>query len=357
MSLYTFASLKDFAGIPVSKPTFFRYVDKGLVPPPFENEAGAKTWTGLQAVFLKEFFKDLKYLPTITNKKTKVVSVCLQKGGVGKTSLTINLATALAFRDRKVLIIDADQQASASLYLGARVFSIEDAMLFKEHPNPSIFDVLFEEKDPAKVITHKAFDIRSEDFYKQISLDILPSGSEMAQGETFLMNEVSRHDRFKQLIIEPLSGYYDYILIDCPPSLSLITMNALYASDALVIPMMPTAFAFDGLFHLFRTISSIQSKTKGLNHPLVLAGVAILNKSQTIAQESTCANIAKVFGNKVFTNVVPARTLHQESELQQTPIISYTSDVGKAYLGIADEFIQRIEGLGPASDIDDTHEE
>lgn len=344
MALLTFNQLKDAANIPVSKPTFFKFIKHGLLPNPYsQTENGTNLWTPLQAVYLKSFFKDIKLNPQLSRKKNKVFCVLLQKGGVGKTSLTINLATAVGMlTGKKILIIDADQQASASLGLGVRNLNIDAAMLLQEDRHASIFDVLFNEAHPQDVIQHKVVQAKMDETLIDVHLDIMPSGGEMAHGEHLLFNVISRHDRIKQLVIKPVLDYYDYIFIDCPPSLSIVSLNALFASDYLLIPMIPTAFAFDGLLHLFNTIESIQSPTKGLDHPIGLAGVAVLNKSQTIAHDSIIKRIEEVFGDKVFKNHIPARTMHQEAEMLQQPIASFRSDLAVAYLDLAKEFLQRI---------------
>ena len=241
----------------------------------------------------------------------KILSVANQKGGVGKTTTTVNLSAGLANRGKKVLIIDADPQGNATSALGV-----------DKECELSTYDVLVNEVDMKEVIQQTGTK----------KLDICPSNINLAGAEVQLVSMVSREQRLKEQL-DKIRSNYDYIFIDCPPSLGLITLNAFTASDSVLIPVQCEYFALEGLGQLMNTINLVK---KHLNKEIYIEGAVL-----TMYDLRT--EVKKYFENKVYKTVIPRNVKLSEAPSYGMPIITYDpkSKGAKAYDKLAKEFIKR----------------
>ena len=250
----------------------------------------------------------------------KIISIANQKGGVGKTTTTVNLSAALGVLEKKVLLIDADPQANASSGLGF-------------DPNKkdlSLYQVLYGAKNISEVIK------KSE----SPNLDIIQSSIDLVGIEIELVDQDAREHRLKEKIIE-IKDNYDYIIIDCAPSLGLITLNALTSSDSVLIPIQCEYFALEGLGKLLNTIKSIQ---KVHNEDLEIEGILLtmfdtrLRLSNQVVEE-----VRNHFGEIVFDTIIQRNIKLGEAPGFGKDIITYdvTSKGTKNYLSLADEILNK----------------
>lgn len=257
---------------------------------------------------------------------SKVIAVCNQKGGVGKTTTSVNLAASFAVLEKKTLLIDMDPQGNASQGLGINEGQDED-----------IHEALYLAASPdtlKKEELEKSIKSTKLDFLK-----IMPSGPDLAVLEIELVNAMSRERRLER-IINILKPDYDYIIIDSPPSLNLLTINVLTAASSVLIPVQCEYYALQGLAELFNTIRLVQ---KNLNNDLTIEGALLtmfdirLNLSKQVAEEvKTC------FSKKVFQTVIPRNIKLSEAPSHGKPAILYdVQNKGtQAYMKLAEEIIQ-----------------
>jgi chromosome partitioning protein len=249
--------------------------------------------------------------------KTKTIAVLNQKGGVGKTTSAVNIASFLAITETPVLLIDMDPQANASTGIG-----ISNKKL-------SIYDLLINNKNINNTIYKTDIDF----------LDIIPSDSKLAGAEIELVSMFTRETIFKQ-IIQNIMGKYKYIIIDCPPSLGLLTINALTASNSIIIPIQCEYYALDGLSQLLNTIRLVQ---KNLNSNLKIEGILItmfdsrLNLSQQVLKE-----VQDYFGDKVYKTLINRNVKLGEAPSHGKPIILYdaSSTGAQNYMNLVSEILQ-----------------
>ncbi len=254
----------------------------------------------------------------------RIIAIANQKGGVGKTTTTVNVAACLAAAEMRVLLIDADPQGNATSGIG-----LEKATL-----SATIYDGLLEPTQLRKAIIPQVL------FHH---LSVIPATSDLAGAEIELVGLDRREFRMREAL-RGLREDYDFILIDCPPSLGLITVNMLVAADALLIPLQCEYFALEGISQLVRTIRLIQ---ENLNPALTIDGVLLtmfdarLNLSRQVA-----ADVRSHFGTVVFNNVIPRNVRLAEAPSFGKPIILYDlASVGaQAYMGVAREMIERSNG-------------
>jgi chromosome partitioning protein len=260
---------------------------------------------------------------------SRVIAIANQKGGVGKTTTAINLGAGLAVAERHTLIVDMDPQGNATSGLGIDRASVES----------SIYDVLVEDTPLQSVIrkgAHFSF------------LDLAPSSQDLVGAEVELVDRPERETALRRAL-EPLRDAYDYILLDCPPSLGLLTLNTLAAADTVLIPIQCEFYALEGLSQLLNTVRLVQHN---LNASLEIEGVLLtmydqrLNLSRQVAEEAK-----EYFGDRVFETVIPRNVRLAEAPSFGKPIVLYDvlSQGAQSYLALAREIITRESSPRPGA--------
>jgi chromosome partitioning protein len=258
-------------------------------------------------------------------KEPRLLAVANQKGGVGKTTTAINLATALCAIGQKVLLVDLDPQGNATTGLGIRRVDIKE----------NVYDVLFEGADAGAIAIPT----------KVPGLSVVPSSIHLSGAEIELVNAENREYRLKSALRRPLG--YDYVIIDCPPSLSLLTLNALVAVDSIIVPLQCEFYALEGLSHLVKTIERVK---KTFNPNLEIHGVVLTmfdqrnNLSGQVAED-----VREYFGEKVYKTVIPRNVRLSEAPSFGLPAIVYDMKCAgsEAYINLAREVIKRERNENP----------
>jgi chromosome partitioning protein len=249
----------------------------------------------------------------------RILAITNQKGGVGKTTTCVNLAASLAATKRRVLLIDLDPQGNATTGSGVEKSGLKH----------TIYHVLIGDKSIAEV--RVAADS---------GFDVVPANRELAGAEVELVNELARETRLKAALSE-LDADYDYILIDCPPALNLVTVNALTAAHAVMIPMQCEYYALEGLSDLVNTIKKVRAY---LNPGLEIEGLlrTLFDPRNMLAQQVS-AQLTQHFGEKVYRTVIPRNVRLAEAPSYGQPALAYdrASKGAQAYLALAGEIINR----------------
>ncbi len=250
----------------------------------------------------------------------KIIAFANQKGGVGKTTTCINISAYLAAMGKRVLVVDMDPQGNATSGLGVE----------KNKDIATLYDVIDGEKAAADVVQKTALR----------GLDIIPSTVDLAGAEIELVQKDAR-ERVVKEILTPFRNIYDYIMIDCPPSLGLLTVNALTACDSVAIPIQCEFFALEGLSQLMNTVKLVK---KHLNASIDVEGVILTMKdSRSNLVQQVSQEIRRFFGQKVYSEAVPRSVRLAEAPSHGKPIILYEpkSKGAKAYMAITEEFLKR----------------
>jgi len=230
----------------------------------------------------------------------KVIAICNQKGGVGKTTTSINLSTYLALSGKRILLIDIDPQGNATSGLGINKHNIKQ----------SVYDLVIEEIDPRPIIIPTGID----------NLSLVPSTLSLTGAEVELVGIMGREYRLKKAL-SPILNDFDYIIIDCPPSLGLLTVNALSAADSVLIPVQCEYYALEGLGQLVNTVNLVR---ENLNSSLVIEGVLLtMADFRTNLTNEVIDEVKKFFKGKVYNSVIPRNIKITESPGFGKPIAIY----------------------------------
>ncbi len=254
----------------------------------------------------------------------KIVTIANQKGGVGKTTTAINLAAAVAVAEYHTLLIDIDPQANSTSGLGIDVRSMER----------NVYEVLIDNLDPREVI------VKTEMPF----LSLLPSNINLVGAEIELVDFENRETILKN-IVENIRNEYEFIFIDCPPSLGLLTLNGLVAADSVIIPVQCEYYALEGLGQLLNTINIVQ---QNLNHKLEIEGVLLtMYDSRLRLSNQIVDEVKKFFGDKVFSTVISRNVRLSEAPSHGKPILLYEaiSSGARNYMELAKEFLRRQQSV------------
>ena len=255
-----------------------------------------------------------------THGPARIIAMCNQKGGVGKTTSTINLAAALARYGRRVLAVDFDPQGALSAGLGVQA-----------HDVPTIYDLMLgHEKDPRAAIQRSTIE----------NLDVIPANIDLSAAEVHLVSEVAR-EQILGSVLRKVSADYDVVLIDCQPSLGLLTVNALTASHGVLIPLACEFFALRGVALLIETIDKVKDR---LNPQLELDGIlATMYDPRTLHAREVLERVVDTFGDKVFDTVIGRTVKLPDAQIAAKSVLDYApaNAASEAYLKLARQLVQR----------------
>ena len=249
----------------------------------------------------------------------KIISIANQKGGVGKTTTSVNLSSCLALAKKKVLLVDADPQGNATSGVGG-----------KKDFGKSTYNLIMNNEDIQNVIQPTVIP----------NLDLCASNIDLAGAEVELVSQISRETKLKDAL-NSARVEYDYIIIDCPPSFGLVTLNALTASDSVLVPIQCEYYALEGLGQLMSTIDLVQ---KHLNPKLDIEGVVLtMYDARTNLSKQVIDEVKKYFKNRVYKTIIPRNVKLSEAPSYGMPIALYDkrSDGAKAYVSLANEIIRQ----------------
>ena len=259
--------------------------------------------------------------PLESHGPARVISMCNQKGGVGKTTTTINLGAALAELGRKVLIVDFDPQGAASAGLGINAHELDS----------TIYDLLVASRPDIRTVIHET---------TVEGLDIVPANIDLSAAEVQLVNEVAREQALKR-VLRPVLDEYDVILVDCQPSLGLLTINALTASHGVIIPLETEFFALRGVALLVETVERVKDR---LNATLEIDGIlATMVDSRTLHSREVLERLEDAFGDQLYDTQIRRTIKFPDATVASEPITSYapTHPGAEAYRRLAREVIAR----------------
>ena len=258
--------------------------------------------------------------PLKSHGPARIIALCNQKGGVGKTTTSINLAAALAEYGRKVLAVDFDPQGALSAGLG-----------IPTHDVPTIYDLLLDTKrDAHDAIVHSSVE----------GLDVMPANIDLSAAEVHLVNEVARETILAR-VLRQVAGEYDVILIDCQPSLGILTVNALTAAHGVIIPLECEFFAQRGVALLIETIDKVRDR---LNHTITMDGLlATMYDPRTLHSREVLERVVEAFGDDVLETVIGRTVKFPDASVSGVPITEFAPEhaAAQAYLRLARELVAR----------------
>ena len=253
----------------------------------------------------------------------RILSIANQKGGVGKTTTSVNLAASFAAMKRRVLLVDMDPQGNATMGSGVDKYGIEH----------SCYHVLMSEVEPGQAMVE----------CPSMGVHLLPANGDLTAAEVELMNAIAREQRLSREL-EKISNQFDYIIIDCPPSLNMLTLNALVASDGVIVPIQCEYYALEGLSALIDSVGQIKEM---INPKLRLEGLLrTMHDPRNNLSNEVSADLVENFGDQVYRTIIPRNIRLAEAPSHGLPIIQYdkTSRGALAYLALAGEIVRREGG-------------
>ena len=283
-----------------------------------ERGAGMPEPEGIEPTPIKSY-KDKKPVTHVVGA-TKIIAIINQKGGVGKSTTAVNLSAALGEQGKQVLLVDLDPQGNTTSGLGVEKSELENC----------VYNVLLDDLPIEEVIIPDVCE----------GLDLVPATINLAGAEVELVSEIARENRLKDAVGK-MRGKYDYVFIDCPPSLGLLTVNSLVAADKLIIPIQTEFYALEGVTKLLESMKRVKTR---LNPTLDIFGILLtMYDGRTTLSRQVAAEVNNYFGDQVFETIIPRTVKLSEAPSYGIPITQY-DPLGKgaaAYINLAKEVVQR----------------